>query len=174
MLNKFFAVLILFLFSFHGVEGIAHSAGGCKTGKTTICTIEMWLAHKQKKKNRELRKFLKSKSLKVLRHTIQYWKPLGGHPPTNIAIGSGLAVKDAQFVIDLALEYNDKIDGLIFQSLNPPNYAAIATSAWDDKSETKITQEELQKLRDPSLTTEAFHKLYKDLTGEAGVVPTFY
>lgn len=173
-LKKILAGLIIFLFSLQGFEGQALATEGCESGETTICTIEIWLAHAQKKKNKELRKFLKSNSLKVLRHTIQYWKPLGGHPPTNIAIGSGLAVKDAQFAIDLALQYNDKIDGLIFQSLNPPNYVAIATSAWDDKSETKISPEELEKLRDPSLTTEAFHKLYRDLTGEAGVVPTFY
>ena len=34
----------------------------CDIKKTTVCTIEMWLAHKHKKNNREIRKFLKSKT----------------------------------------------------------------------------------------------------------------
>lgn len=146
----------------------------CGKGLSTICTIEIWLAHGQKKNNKAIRQALKEKSLKVLHHTIQYWKPKGGHPPTNIAIGSGLSAEDARWVIDLALMLNDNIDGLIFQALNPPNYVAIATSAWDDQSETKITPEELARLRDPNLTTVEFHKLYKGLTKEKDLPGRFY
>lgn len=105
---------------------------------------------------------------------MQYWKPRGGHPPTNIAIGSGLTAEDARMVIDLALEYNDEINGLIHQRLNPPNYVAIATSAWDDNSETPITPDQLAALRDTKLTTEEFHRLYRELTKEAGVEQKFY
>ena len=152
---------------------IAASAS-CDTSITTICTIEMWLAHKQKKKKKELRSYLKSKSIKVLRHTIQYWKPKGGHPPTNIAIGGGLSAEDARLVINLALQYNDDINGLIHQRLNPPNYVAIATSAWDDNSETPITPDQLAALRDSKLTTGEFHRLYLELTKEAGVASSFY
>ncbi len=151
------------------------AAAACDKSKTTICTIEIWLAHKQKKRKKELRDFLKSKSIKVLRHTVQYWKPRGGHPPTNIAIGSAVSAEDARLVIDLALEYNDKVDMLIVQSLNPPNYAAIATSAWDENSQIPITSEEFEALKDPKLTTEEFHALYRKLTDEANLkMPGFY
>ena len=57
---------------------------------------------------------LKGKSIKVLRHTIQYWKPRGGHPPTNIALGRSLTAEDARWVIDWPSSYNDNINGLIF------------------------------------------------------------
>jgi len=147
---------------------------GCDIEKITICTMEIWLAHPHKKSNRSIRKELKGKSIKVLRHTIQYWKPRGGHPPTNIALGWGLSAEDARWAIDFALKYNDNIDGLVFQRLNPPHYVAVATSAWDDKSETKITPEQLAQLRDPKLTTKEFHALYVKLTGEAGVAEAFY
>ncbi len=147
---------------------------GCKIEKTSICTIEIWLERKHKKNNREIRKMLKSESIKVIRNTIQYWPPRGGHPPTNIAIGRSLTADDARWVIELALKLNDNIDGLIFQRLNPPYYVAIGTSAWDDKSETKITPEQLKQLRDPKLTTEEFHALYVKLTGEMGVPEAFY
>ncbi|SVE12350.1 uncharacterized protein METZ01_LOCUS465204 [marine metagenome] len=170
-MKKLVCLTILFLFSFTLILLSANTESGsyqpsCDTSKTTVCTIEMWLAHKHKKNNREIRKFLKSKSLKVLRHTIQYWKPKGGHPPTNIAIGSLVSAKDARLMIDIAIQYNDKINGLILRPLNPPNYVAIATSAWDEQSEVSITPEELKKLRNPKLTTEEFQALYAELTHE--------
>ena len=166
-------VLMAFLLAGVSLSPVSASAS-CDTSITTICTIEMWLSHKQKKKKKELRSYLKSKSIKVLRHTIQYWKPKGGHPPTNIAIGGGLSAQDARLVIDLALQYNDEINGLVHQRLNPANYVAIATSAWDDNSETPITQDQLTALRDSKLTTEEFHRLYRELTREAGVEQKFY
>jgi hypothetical protein len=146
----------------------------CDTSKTTICTIEIWLGHKHKKNKMAIKELLKLKSLKVLGHTVQYWRPKGGHPPTNIAIGSAISAADARFAINFALKFNDRIDGLITRSLNPPNYVAIATSAWDAMSETPITQEELTRLRDPKLTTEEFHSLYYELTNEANVQNKFY
>ena len=82
--------------------------GRCKNSKTSICTIEIWLAHRQKKNNKIIRKELKDKSIKILRKTIQYWRPKGGHPPTNIAIGRGINAEDARYVIDLAIKLNDK------------------------------------------------------------------
>jgi len=146
----------------------------CDTSKITICTIEIWLAHKHKKQKKELRGFLKSKSIKVLNHTIQFWRPRGGHPPTNIAIGSAVSAEDARMVIDFALKYNDRIDLLVLRPLNPPNYAAVATSAWDEMSQIPIKPEDLERLRDPKLTTEEFHSLYYELTNEGNVQNKFY
>ena len=169
------SLLAVFLFAgMFWAPAWVSAASSCDTSVTTICTIEIWLAHKQKKRKKELKDSLKSKSIKVLRHTVQYWKPKGGHPPTNIALGSGLSAEDARMAIDLALDYNDSITGLIHQRLNPPNYVAIATSAWDDNSETPITQDQLAALRDPKLTTEEFHRLYVELTQEAGIAREFY
>jgi len=170
-MKKKVSLAVLFLLSFTLISLPAFAESGvykpnCDTNKTTVCTIELWLAHKHKKKNREIRKFLKSKQLKVLRHTIQYWRPKGGHPPTNIAIGSMVSARDARLMIDIAIKYNDKIDRLILRPLNPPNYVAIATSAWDEQSEVLINPEDLEKLRDPKLNTQQFQALYAELTNE--------
>ena len=170
-MKKIVCLAVLFLWSFPLILFPEYAESGayqptCDTSKTTVCTIELWLAHKHKKNNREIRKFLKSKQLKVLRHTIQYWKPKGGHPPTNIAIGSMVSARDARLMIDIALQYNDKVDRLILRPLNPPNYVAIATSAWDEQSEVLITSEDLKKLRDPKLNTQQFQVLYAELTNE--------
>ena len=170
-MNKIVSIAVVFLLSFVLVSLPAYTESevykpNCDTSKNTVCTVELWLAHKHKKNNREIRKFLKSKQLKVLRHTIQYWKPKGGHPPTNIAIGSMVSARDARLMIDIAIKYNDKIDGLILRPLNPPNYVAIATSAWDKQSEVLISLEDLEKLRDPKLNTQQFQALYAELTNE--------
>ncbi len=146
----------------------------CDTSKTTICTIEIWLAHKHKKQKKEIKGYLKSRSLKVLNHTIQFWRRGNGHPPTNIAIGSAVSAEDARMAIDFALRYNDSVNGLILRPLNPPNYVAIATSAWDELSEIAIKPEDLERLRDPKLTTEEFHSLYYELTNEGNVQNKFY
>lgn len=146
----------------------------CDVANVSICTIEIWLAHPHSKKDAEIREFLKSKSIKVLRSTIQYWKPTGGHPPTNIAIGGGVSADDARMVINFALKYNDKIEYLILQRLNPPNYVAIGHSAWDAASEIPVTQENVQRLVDPKLTTPEFHALYVELTGEKSIAKKFY
>jgi len=153
---------------------VVSGQGGCDTSVTTICTIEIWLAHSHRSEDKELRKTLKEQSIKVLRNTIQVWRPRGGHPPTNVAIGSGISAQDARLVISLAEKYNDKVDMLIIQSLNPPHYAAIATSAWDEKSQVPISEEDLAALKDPKLSNEEFHTLYRKLTNEAGRVQAFY
>ena len=114
----------------------------CDISKTTICTIEIWLANKHKKLKRE--------------------------------IGSAISAEDARLAIDFALKYNDRVDLLVLRPLNPPNYVAIATSAWDEMSQIPITQEDLARLRDPKLTTEEFHSLYYELTNEANVTNKFY
>ena len=168
ILGALLAVLCLGTAQAEEREKKEYIPSGCKIEETTICTIEIWLERKHKKNNREIRKMLKGESIKVIRNTIQYWPPRGGHPPTNIAIGRSLTAEDARWVIELALKLNDNINGLIFQRLNPPYYVAIGTSAWDDKSETKITPEQLEQLRNPKLTTKEFHALYVKFTGEVG------
>lgn len=191
MIKKVYWILAVFswmgIFPVQGVEGGAMDmranfmvaatpkpAPRCDVSVITICTVEIWLAHKHKKKNKEIRGFLKSKSIKVLRHSIQYWKPRGGHPPTNIAIGNGLSARDARLIIDFALKYNDRIEFLVVQLLNPSNYVAIATSAWDEKKLIPITEKDLKRLRNPKLSTEEFHALYRELTGEKNFPDGFF
>jgi hypothetical protein len=77
-----------------------------------------------------------------------------------------VSARDARLMIDIAIKYNDKVDRLILRPLNPPNYVAIATSAWDEQSEILITPEDLEKLRDPKLNTQQFQALYAELTNE--------
>jgi hypothetical protein len=54
-----------------------------------------------------------------------------------------------------------------------PKHIVIGSSAFDEASQIPITPDDLQRLRDSSLTTEQFHVLYRSLTGEDKRLPTY-
>ncbi|MEW6682286.1 MAG: hypothetical protein AB1451_05085 [Nitrospirota bacterium] len=96
-----------------------------------------------------------------------------GHPPKNIAIGRDVPAPVAQLAIRLAVAYNGGVEFLLPQYRFFPSHVAIGTSAFDEASQIPISPEGLEQLRDPTLTTEAFHELYRRLTGEAQRRPTY-
>lgn len=96
-----------------------------------------------------------------------------GHPPKNIAIGRDVPASVAQLAIRLAVEYNDGVDFLLPEYRFFPRHVAIGSSAFDEASQIPITPENLARLRDPALTTEQFHALYRSLTGEDKQLPTY-
>jgi hypothetical protein len=96
-----------------------------------------------------------------------------GHPPKNIAIGRDVPAEVAQLAIQLAVDYNGGVEFLLPQYRFFPRHVAIGTSAFDEASQIPITPEGLAQLREPELTTEAFHELYRRLTGEDQRRPTY-
>jgi hypothetical protein len=96
-----------------------------------------------------------------------------GHPPKNIAIGRDVPAEVARLAIRLAVDYNGGVEFLLPQYRFFPSHVAIGTSAFDEASQIPITPEGLARLREPSLTTEAFHEVYRRLTGEDQRRPTY-
>lgn len=87
-----------------------------------------------------------------------------GQPPQNIGLGRDVPADKAREVIRLALKYNLGIGILLPERLFPPRFVTIASSNYDDTVEYHITQEALAKLQAPDLTTEEFHRVYRELT----------
>jgi hypothetical protein len=87
-----------------------------------------------------------------------------GHPPQNIGLGREVPADKAREAIRLAIKYNLGVDILLPERLFPPRFITIASSNYDDTVEYPITQETLATLQDSALSTEAFHRLYRDLT----------
>ena len=87
-----------------------------------------------------------------------------GQPPQNIGLGRDVPADKAREVIRLALKYNLGIGILLPERLFPPRFVTIASSNYDDTVEYPITQEALAKLQAPDLTTEEFHRVYRELT----------
>lgn len=87
-----------------------------------------------------------------------------GQPPQNIGLGREVPADKAREVIRLALKYNLGVSILLPERLFPPRFVTIASSNFDDTVEYPIDQAALARLRDENLTTEEFHRLYRDLT----------
>lgn len=87
-----------------------------------------------------------------------------GQPPQNIGLGRDVPADKAREAIRLALKYNLGIGILLPERLFPPRFITIASSNYDDTVEYPIDQEALAKLQNPDLTTEEFHRLYREFT----------
>lgn len=87
-----------------------------------------------------------------------------GQPPQNIGLGREVPADKAREVIRLALKYNVGVGILLPERLFPPRFVTIASSNFDDTVEYPIDQATLARLQDENLTTEEFHRLYRDLT----------
>ncbi|HEX4968490.1 MAG TPA: hypothetical protein VFV44_08220, partial [Nitrospiraceae bacterium] len=87
-----------------------------------------------------------------------------GQPPQNIGLGREVPADKAREVIRLALKYNSGVGILLPERLFPPRFVTIASSNFDDTVEYPIDQATLARLQDENLTTEEFHRLYRDLT----------
>ena len=87
-----------------------------------------------------------------------------GQPPQNIGLGREVPADKAREVIRFALKYNVGIGILLPERLFPPRFVTIASSNFDDTVEYPIDQATLARLQDKNLTTEEFHRLYRDLT----------
>jgi hypothetical protein len=93
-----------------------------------------------------------------------------GQPPQNIGLGREVPADKAREAIRFALKYNLGIGILLPERLFPPRFITIASSNYDDTVEYPIDREALAKLQNPELTTEEFHRLYRELTS-AVLVP---
>lgn len=87
-----------------------------------------------------------------------------GQPPQNIGLGREVPADKAREVIRLALKYNLGVGILLPERLFPPRFVTIASSNYDDTVEFPIDQAALAQLQDSTLTTDDFHRLYRNLT----------
>lgn len=87
-----------------------------------------------------------------------------GQPPQNIGLGREVPADKAREAIRLALKYNLGVGILLPERLFPPRFVTIASSNYDDTVEFPIDQAALARLQNQNLTTDEFHRLYRDLT----------
>ncbi|MEW6325902.1 MAG: hypothetical protein AB1515_11025, partial [Nitrospirota bacterium] len=73
----------------------------------------------------------------------------------------------------LAKTYNRDIKFLLPQFRFFPRHIVIGSSAFDESSQIPVSAADVERLADPALTTEQFHALYRQLTGEDKRNPTY-
>lgn len=135
-------------------------AVGENVSSSSVSRVEVVLAYQYRTREAELKKeFIQAGFTNV---HFQYARM--GNPPQNIGLGREVPADKAREAIRLAVKYNLGVAILLPERLFPPRFITIASSNYDDTVEYPITQETLVKLQDPALSTEAFHRLYRDLT----------
>jgi hypothetical protein len=142
-------VLLLLAFAGPGFSG---------EGKTLA---EIWLAREYQNEPEKIKDRLKSSN--ITRSTIQLYKV--GVPAAIVAVGESTPAEGGRVAIELARKYNrKKVEYLIPEILLPVNYIAVGTSAYDESVLIPVKSADVDRLADPSLSTEAFHLLYQKLT----------
>jgi hypothetical protein len=159
------------------VEGTDHPAGGPDQptatpggpGPARSILVEVFLSPDHRDHVAAIKQELASASITRVRPQVYRL----GHPPKNIAIGRDISADAARLSLRLAVEYNDGVEFLLPEYRFFHDHVAIGSSAFDEASQIPITPEDLAQLRDPSLSTEQFHTLYRSLTGEDKRLPTY-
>jgi hypothetical protein len=131
--------------------------------------IELFLAPEQRDAIPAIKK--EFEALSVTRVRPQVFRL--GNPPKNIAIGKDIPADVARLALRLAVDHNRGVEFLLPEYRYFPKHIVIGSSAFDEASQIPITPDDLQRLRDPALTTEQFHVLYRSLTGEDQKRPTY-
>lgn len=141
-------------------------AFGEKPVAPTVSRVEVVLAYHFRDREAELKNEFAQAGL-VNAH-FQFARM--GQPPQNIGMGREVPADKAREAIRLALKYNLGVGILLPERLFPPRFITIASSNYDDTVEYPIDHTILTTLQNPELTTEAFHRLYRELTS-AVIIP---
>lgn len=141
-------------------ESTVTNASADAVSAAPVSRIEVVLAYQYRTREAEIKK----EFVQVGLTNVHFQYARMGQPPQNIGLGREVPAEKAREAIRLAVKYNLGVDILLPERLFPPRFITIASSNYDDTVEYHITQDTLSKLQDPTLGTEAFHRLYRDLT----------
>jgi hypothetical protein len=138
----------------------AHAVGAEVVSAPTVSRVEVVLASQYKNQVGTLTEEFSQAGM----GNVHFQFVRQGQPPQNIGLGREVPADKAREVIRLALKYNLGVGILLPERLFPPRFATIASSNYDDTVEFPIDQAALARLQNQNLTTEEFHRLYRDLT----------
>lgn len=152
--------LIIFMLMLVVGELPVTSASTDAVSAAPVSRVEVVLAYQYRTREAEIKK----EFVQVGLTNVHFQYARMGQPPQNIGLGRDVPADKAREAIRLAVKYNLGVGILLPERLFPPRFITIASSNYDDTVEYHITQDTLSKLQDPALSTEAFHRLYRDLT----------
>jgi hypothetical protein len=147
-------------------ELTALAAFGEKPAAPTVSRVEVVLAYQYRTSEAKV----KQEFIQAGLSNVHFQYARMGQPPQNLGLGREVPADKAREAIRLALKYNLGVGILLPERLFPPRFITIASSNYDDTVEYPIDQATLARLQNPELTTEAFHRLYHELTS-AVIIP---
>jgi hypothetical protein len=153
-------VVGVMLFILVGVSTALTAFGELTSTTPTVSRVEVVLANHYRTREAELKREFAQAGFR----NVHFQFVRMGQPPQNIGLGRDVPADKAREAIRLALKYNLGVGILLPERLFPPRFITIASSNYDDTVEYPIDQGTLMKLQNPELTTDAFHRLYRELT----------
>ena len=96
-----------------------------------------------------------------------------GETSKVIAIGKCVPVHIAQHVIKKAMEYSTGVESLVQQQFVHGHWIGVGVTIFDEPSQQLVSTEQVQQMLNPSLSTEAFHQLYRKLSVPNELTPFF-
>ncbi len=141
----------------------------CEPVEERPVKIEAWMAKKKLPQFREIRR-----EYGRMGHTyVSIFTYPGNNPSRVVAIGRCVPAYIARHVLETTLQYYGNINSLVHQGFVAPHWMGLATSLFSENSQRRVTRAQLDRLLDPSLSTDEFHDLYGKLTVQEKIVDAF-
>jgi hypothetical protein len=123
-------------------------------------TVEFVLSSKHKERAEEVTRLLHTAGEPVTVR-IKFFPFLD--PPANIGIGQCVSAEVARVAIRAASAYGTGITRLVRQDILPHRWVKVGTTDTAELAWIAVSADDLKRLTDPSLTTEVFQTLYRQL-----------
>ena len=96
-----------------------------------------------------------------------------GNTSDVVAVGRCVPVHIAQHVLTTAIKYTGGVGSLVVQEFVHGHWIGIGTTMFDEPSQKKVTEEQVQQLLNPDLGDKKFHMLYRKFSKQNKLVPYF-
>ena len=143
---------------------VAGDKPACKPIDKKRVKIEAWVAKRFKKEKKAIKEELGSLGNTKVKLRVFPMK----EPAHVIAIGRCVPAYIGRHALRSALKYAGGVESLVHQTILSDYWIGLGTMAFDEYSQSQITQEQLKKLLDESLDTNDFQEMLKQysLPGE--------
>ena len=96
-----------------------------------------------------------------------------GETSKVIAIGKCVPVHIAQHVIKKAMKYSTGVESLVQQQFVHGHWIGVGVTIFDEPSQQFVSFEQVKQLLNPGLSSEDFHKLYREMSVPNELTPFF-
>ena len=96
-----------------------------------------------------------------------------GETSKVIAIGKCVPVHIAQHVIKKAIKYSTGVESLVQQQFVHGHWIGVGVTIFDEPSQQLVSSEQVKQLLNPGLSSEDFHKLYREMSVPNELTPFF-
>ncbi|MBI4382955.1 MAG: hypothetical protein HY579_02840 [Nitrospinae bacterium] len=132
----------------------------CEPPETQPVKLEGWISKKFRKDQKAI-----TQEFASMGHTRVDLRvfPMGDTAQV-VAVGRCVPAYIARHILSSALKYTGGIAHVVNPDFVSPNWVGIGATIFDEPSQQKVTEDQVQQLLDEKLSTEEFHALYKQFS----------